>query len=289
MECQEIRTMLSAYIDGEAAREEVGFIEDHLSSCRACAMELKELESVAGALAAAPELETPNFLLERIEAATIARKKPALRIRIPSLHVPGFAGFATAVAVVACVLIGGLTNHGVRPSATPQIARQPRPSVKIEVHPALPMIANAAIVAKAPAKNADAQTNKPRRSIHARRHHRHGLPEGRPSDGYFTPQLASRSKSEIKSADPESCGQTDDDSVDMAEMTPAAPATESPRLGVRVAAALNSVNASAETAALEDLRSSLASKNRQKRTYVYPEKDSVMGETYSVGIASIHF
>lgn len=287
MECSEVRSILSAYIDDEVRGEESRLIEEHLSMCRGCTLELEGLRSVAGMFHDASEIDPPAFLLEKIESQTIGRKKHSLRVKISLPSIARHVGWATAVMAVIGVLMGGLSNHALKTTPLAQVAVQPAPAVKVEVRQAAPAVNHAIIVAKAVPKAIVHTAAVSRHSVQTRYHRRHGLPEGKAYDGSLAPQLAARSRAEAKPVIADASVQIDTEVGGMADVPPAAPEPESQRIGVRVADALTTVNTTAEAEALARLRSSIGNKNRQKKISVQP--DSTSGDSCTVGIASMRF
>jgi len=95
-ECQQLRGMLSPYIDGELSSPEKARVERHIEGCDACRRELEMLRGTVGLLQRAPVVAAPrSFTI----AATAPRRRPvawgALR-----------AATAVAVLVLAFVFIG---------------------------------------------------------------------------------------------------------------------------------------------------------------------------------------
>ncbi|MEA2002024.1 MAG: zf-HC2 domain-containing protein [Actinomycetota bacterium] len=84
---------LSAYLDGQLATTEHGFVLSHLEFCTDCRLELHELDAARTAIRSLPGLEPPEFLSvhrERIENERWTRR------RIATAGV----GIAAAAAVV---------------------------------------------------------------------------------------------------------------------------------------------------------------------------------------------
>lgn len=99
-ECQQLRGMLSPYIDGELSSPEKARVERHIEGCGACRRELEMLRVTVGLLQRAPVVAAPrSFTI----AATAPRRRPvawgALR-----------AATAVAVLVLAFVFIGDALN-----------------------------------------------------------------------------------------------------------------------------------------------------------------------------------
>lgn len=114
MSCQEVMSMLSAYIDGEVQTSDADMIKTHLSECDSCAAECKALQSMTGILRTTPEVEPPAFLLAQIEAATVNRTGFLTRIQRAFDQVPVIVRWATAPAAAAIILLGILLSNNGR-------------------------------------------------------------------------------------------------------------------------------------------------------------------------------
>jgi anti-sigma factor RsiW len=64
-DCQDMRTQLSAYVDGELTPAQRAEVDAHLASCPDCQQEVAELKTLAAGLAALPQLRpAPRFLAD---------------------------------------------------------------------------------------------------------------------------------------------------------------------------------------------------------------------------------
>ena len=69
--------MLSAYLDGEASNSEVIEVEEHLSGCDECRIELDSLRATVGLLRSLPQFDVPrSFVLT--EAPTLVSQRPPI-------------------------------------------------------------------------------------------------------------------------------------------------------------------------------------------------------------------
>jgi anti-sigma factor RsiW len=69
MDCKEALPLIHEYIDGGLDRSEAASLKDHLSTCPACKMRLKQLERVEALVQSWPRVETSTGLTERIMSA----------------------------------------------------------------------------------------------------------------------------------------------------------------------------------------------------------------------------
>ena len=105
MQCDEIRSRLEAYVDGELAERECVEVHDHLANCLGCGPEAVALHHLReGIRQAAPIYRAPEALRSRIrfalrrEAVTSARQtKPA----------PGWLAYAASILLAVAVGSGG--------------------------------------------------------------------------------------------------------------------------------------------------------------------------------------
>lgn len=71
-ECSGIRDTLSAYLDKELSLEEQKMIEDHLSICQRCRIELDSMQSMVALLHRVPDIEVP-YSFRVIETKPVRR------------------------------------------------------------------------------------------------------------------------------------------------------------------------------------------------------------------------
>ncbi|NPV69283.1 MAG: DUF4349 domain-containing protein [Firmicutes bacterium] len=104
MRCEELRELLSAYLDGELNPEEAAAVESHLDTCPACAPEFADLRRTVELCHAVGEVDMPeNFHSE------LMRKIEAKQARSGILHRLGVdrwkPAYRTAAAVAAVVVV----------------------------------------------------------------------------------------------------------------------------------------------------------------------------------------
>lgn len=71
--CEEIRPLISSYVDGEASAEEVALVQKHLKACDKCESHLAFLKMLGPAINHATIAAPSPLLFERIAKATYAR------------------------------------------------------------------------------------------------------------------------------------------------------------------------------------------------------------------------
>lgn len=71
------RELISAYLDGELTAAEVAELNEHLSWCGRCAVELEELQQVRAAVRSLPLLEPPVDLAmpEEVDVVPLSRRR----------------------------------------------------------------------------------------------------------------------------------------------------------------------------------------------------------------------
>lgn len=179
MSCQKIRSMLSAYIDGEVRGDDAIIIKEHLAHCTSCMQEMSQVQHMSSMLGAILEIEPPAFLLEQIEAATINKPTFWRRLQAAFTTMPQYTrwGLASAAAVgVAIVLMFHPNGRYVEritqlapkviatqpmPKSTPKITITETPAATRNVGYKAHKVHNKALVAKAPAKHVATKSTKP--------------------------------------------------------------------------------------------------------------------------------
>ncbi len=102
MDCSRVRKLLEEYFEGTLRarrREEVGA---HLGECRDCSAELAQIERIATALAAAPQVEPSAELLRTIMTRAAALPAPGAR----QVLVTEWQRLGTLAAAFTAVLAG---------------------------------------------------------------------------------------------------------------------------------------------------------------------------------------
>jgi len=98
-ECQQLRAMLSPYIDGELGSPEKTRVERHIEECDACRRELEALRATVGLLRRVPQVAPPRSF-------TVAARAPRRHPAWGAMR----AATAVAVLVLAFVFIGDALN-----------------------------------------------------------------------------------------------------------------------------------------------------------------------------------
>lgn len=71
-----LRSLLSAYIDGEVSETEAGVVEEHLAGCAECQHEMESLRATVDLLGQMPELPLPHSFTLSAAPADIVPKRP---------------------------------------------------------------------------------------------------------------------------------------------------------------------------------------------------------------------
>jgi len=97
MNCENVRTQLSAYLDGELAPDEAEAVRAHLAWCPGCAEEYRRLTAVWDALLADNGIEpAPDFTSRFWRAAAAREERPSAFFRLLKWSPAIAAGFAAA-------------------------------------------------------------------------------------------------------------------------------------------------------------------------------------------------
>ena len=67
MKCDEIKKLLSPYIDGELTAENELRVEKHINACRECAFELEKLHATWALLDKSAKVEAPPFFAAKVK------------------------------------------------------------------------------------------------------------------------------------------------------------------------------------------------------------------------------
>ena len=114
MECEEIKKLLSEYIDDTLDMHRKRLIEEHLATCKACSEELVSLKAYIKELSSLKEVEAPEDFLEKVHERVEQRFKFEkimrklffpIRIKVP----------LKLVAVVATVLLAIAITYVIQP------------------------------------------------------------------------------------------------------------------------------------------------------------------------------
>ena len=163
--CAKIRSLLSAYIDGETSASESRRVQEHLASCPGCAAELESLRATTMLLGRLPQLEPPrSYTLTPAQAAEATNRRtlpfPAFEKFTGGLVTAGAASLVVAL-VVGLVFLARLGIIGLADEALPAPAAAPAAPVQQMAAPAAAAPAAPAQQMAAPAAPAPAAPTAP--------------------------------------------------------------------------------------------------------------------------------
>jgi len=101
MKCEEIKELLTEYLDGELPVGDAASVEEHAAGCEACRAELEALRQTSALLKSLPRADAPAALARNVAAAvdrqiTARRRAAALRW----MHVGGWLSAAAAIIIM---------------------------------------------------------------------------------------------------------------------------------------------------------------------------------------------
>lgn len=106
MQCEEVRTRLGAYLDGELAEAERPLLRDHVAGCADCAPKLAALERLRDRIRrAAPRHRAPEALRSQIRSAI--RQEEAAHTPA-ALRAPGWLAYAASILLAVAIGSGGI-------------------------------------------------------------------------------------------------------------------------------------------------------------------------------------
>lgn len=125
MKCEEIREILSGYVDGEARGDEGRLVEEHLAACAGCRDLARRMRIVGAGIEKTEGVVPPDFR----ETLFARMEREGLLSRRRSLFVYSFRWAAVPVAAAAVLALFFLTSRdsgikGPVPSAQPQTATE---------------------------------------------------------------------------------------------------------------------------------------------------------------------
>jgi hypothetical protein len=129
MECEDIRALLSEYMDDALDQKTKGMVDEHLLTCRACEKELASLRAVAKEIGALKPVRPPDDFLARLHRRMERRSGISealawffypLRIKIPLQ----FAGAAVVAVLVFLVVRVQHPAYILRPAPSYQISKE---------------------------------------------------------------------------------------------------------------------------------------------------------------------
>lgn len=89
MNCDEVRNLLSSYLDNETDEDEKLLIEEHINNCDECKKELEEYKKIIKALNELPDEEPPSGYCKRLHEkllnskVTVFKDESAIKIDTP--------------------------------------------------------------------------------------------------------------------------------------------------------------------------------------------------------------
>jgi hypothetical protein len=123
--CHEAREIISAFVDGEASREESARLRQHLAGCTECREILDSYRHIGGAIRGMPAVHPPYHLTDSIFAQTIDAE-PRRLFLITSRLGYSLAAIASIllIFVVAGYLIIGGYERGIEPAVASSAPEQ---------------------------------------------------------------------------------------------------------------------------------------------------------------------
>jgi anti-sigma factor (TIGR02949 family) len=105
MECEEVRTRLDAYLDGEVAEAERALLHQHVAGCAECGPEAAALERLRDDIRqTAPVYRAPEVLRRQLRSTL--RRETAAGAPTAS-HAPGWLAYAASMLIAVAVGSGG--------------------------------------------------------------------------------------------------------------------------------------------------------------------------------------
>lgn len=120
--CEEIRPLISSYVDGEASTEESALIQAHLKTCEKCQSHMAFLKLLGPAINNAPVASPSPLLLDRIAKATYA--KPTWQQRYLAWLTPLSIRWTVGSGLVAAGIVAILVAPRVM-QPTPEMTEVP--------------------------------------------------------------------------------------------------------------------------------------------------------------------
>jgi anti-sigma factor RsiW len=119
MDCSNIRSKLSAYVDGELSPETKSLVAQHLQSCAGCRDELSRLQSVDTELDRLADVEVRPYFSTRLHQRLADRRASRRSRWLGRMLVPTGAAVVMLLAAVAGTHLGQ-SLYSRRPLSTPQ-------------------------------------------------------------------------------------------------------------------------------------------------------------------------
>jgi hypothetical protein len=115
MECENVRTKLKAFVDGELEGAEQKAVRDHLDGCPECLHVAEQLEKLPGVLRAWKAGEPPKDLYGRLQTKLESRESWWRKFLTPAFAGKVALRFAEAAAIVLVTL--AVSRHFQKPSS----------------------------------------------------------------------------------------------------------------------------------------------------------------------------
>ena len=105
MQCEEVRPLLDAYLDGEVAAAERTMLRDHIEDCAECGPEAAALERLRDEIRrAAPVYRAPQALRSSVRSAV---RREAAAARPAAMRASGWLAYAASILLAVAVGSGG--------------------------------------------------------------------------------------------------------------------------------------------------------------------------------------
>jgi anti-sigma factor (TIGR02949 family) len=105
MQCEEVRPLLDAYLDGEIAEADRTLLRDHIADCAECGPEAAALERLRdGIRRAAPVYRAPEALRSGLRSAL---RREAAEARPAAMRASGWLAYAASILLAVVVGSGG--------------------------------------------------------------------------------------------------------------------------------------------------------------------------------------
>src|SRR5271169_1484693 len=105
MQCEEVRPLLDAYLDGEVAEAERSLVRDHIEDCAECGPEAAALERLRDEIRrAAPVYRAPQALRSSVRSAV---RREAAAARPAAMRASGWLAYAASILLAVAVGSGG--------------------------------------------------------------------------------------------------------------------------------------------------------------------------------------
>ncbi len=131
MQCQDVRSQLSAYLEGELGMAPRRVVEDHLRECARCQGELVLLQRTIALLRGLDELEVPARLADAVGARIVPRKTFDWGRLTSWLFFPIHVKLPIQAVALLLVSLGAVYLY----RSAPELAQAPQPPLATESAP----------------------------------------------------------------------------------------------------------------------------------------------------------